>query len=235
MMKKTDDLRLHEEFLLLALRDQLGTVESGVNLNFGLGGALLADLLMMERATVEKEGRKSFLKVLDTSASGYPLIDECLLKLKKAKRRAQLVTWVQRFASIPRLKHRAAESLCERGVLGVEEGTILLLFKHKVYPELDGRVEKAVLERLRRAIFTRTREIEPRTVVLVSLADATGLLRVHFDRKMLKAQKKRIAQVTQGEFIGSAAKAAVDAATAVAAAAAAMVVIMSATTAATSS
>ena len=69
--------------------------------------------------------------------------------------------------------------------------------------------------------------MEARTVVLISLANSTGLLRANFDKKKLKERKKRITQITEGEFIGKAAADAVQAAVT----AAAMVAIMPAMTA----
>jgi Golgi phosphoprotein 3 len=222
MPSSPPNLYLYEEYLLLALRDDTGTTECGVSLGFGLGGALLADLMLLERVEVEQEKKRAFLKLTDVSSTGDSLLDECLMKLHDAKRRAVLSTWVQRFASIRRLKHRAAESLCDRGVLKSEESRFLLLFTREVYPEVDSRVEKEILARLKRAIFTQTSDIEAKTLVLVSLANSTGLLKANFDKKKLKARKDRIEKIVSGEAVGEAAQAAVQAAVQAAAMAAIM-------------
>ena len=229
MNASKSDLHLYEECLLLALKDEEGTKDPYVNLGFSLGGAMLADLLLLGKVEVEEEKRQSFLKLVDPSETGDPLLDECTLKLHHAKRRATLGTWVQRFGALRNLKHRAAEQLVARGILKAEEGTILLIFKRKLYPELDGRVEKEIVERLRRAIFTRTSEIDPRTVVLVSLADKTGLLRANFDKKKLKEQKKRMEQIGKGELIGAATQDAINAAMAAVMAASIIPIIVTTT------
>ena len=226
MIDPNAQLTLYEEFLLLALRDDTGTNASGVSLGFGLGAALLADLLLSNKVEVEQDGKRSFLKLMDSSATGDALLDECITKIQTAKRRAQLQTWVQRFSALKKLKERAAIKLCDRGILKHEEGTVLFVFKRQIYPEIDGRAEKEILGRLKRAIFTQTREMEPRTVVLVSLANSTGLLRVNFDKKKLKERKERITQITEGEFIGKAAAAAVQAAVSAAVMVAVMPVIV---------
>lgn len=227
MIDPNAQLSLYEEFLLLALRDDTGTNASGVSLGFGLAASLLADLLLSNRVEVEQDGKRSFLVLVDDSATEDDLLDECIAKIKKAKRRAQLQTWVQRFSALKKLKERAAIKLCNRGILKHEESTVLFIFKRQLYPEIDGRAEKEILGRMKRAIFTQTRDMEPRTVVLISLANSTGLLRVNFDKKKLKERKKRITQITEGEFIGKAAAEAVQAAVA----AAVMVAIMPAMTA----
>ena len=68
-----------------------------------------------------------------------------------------------------------------------------------------------MIERLKRAIFTDTRDIDPRTVVLLSLANSTGLLKVVFDKKELKSRKARIKQIVDGEVMGKAATEAIQA------------------------
>lgn len=234
MSRRTDDLPLHQEVLLLALRDDKGTSSPCANLHLGLGAAMLAELLLQERVKVVEEKRRKFLELVDGSEHDDELLDAALEKLAKAKRRAQLGTWVQRFSTIPRLHHRAAEQLVDRGILKVEEGKVLWLFKRTVYPELDGRVEDAILARLSKAIFTRTREIEARTVVLASIANSTGLLRANFPARKLKENKHRLEKLTKGELVGKAASEAVEAATA-AIVVASVIPAVAATTVATSS
>lgn len=229
MKSSKDDLHLYEECLLLALKDEEGTSDSMVNLSISLGGAILADLLMLGKVEVEKEKRQSFLKLVDPSETGDPILDECTLKLHTSKRRGNLGTWMLRFGALRNLKHRAAEQLIGRGILKAEEDTVLLIFKRKIYPELDGRVEKEIVGRLRKAIFTRMSDIDPRTVVLVSLADKTGLLSANFDKRELKEQKKRIEEIGKGELIGAAAQEAIQAAMQAVVAASIMPMLMTTT------
>jgi len=49
------------------------------------------------------------------------------------------------------------------------------------------------------------------SVVLVSLANSASLLRVVFDKKMLKARKARIEQIVNGDITGKAAQEAIQA------------------------
>lgn len=206
-------LPLHEEALLLALRDDSGTADPFVNLNHGLGAAILAELLLLQRVVVEEERKKQFLKVVEDAPTGNEVLDDALAMVATAKRRGQLVHWVQKFSSFSKLVHRIAESLCDRGVLKLDEDRVLWIFKRRIYPELDGRVEKEILERLRKAVFTQTSDLEARTVILVSIAHNTGLLRANFDKKKLKERKKRIEKLVSGELVGKATSDAIEAAT----------------------
>lgn len=203
-------LPLHEEVLLLALRDDEGTIAPGTMYQHALAGAMLSELMLQHRIAVDESDRKKRAEVIDRTSTGSPLLDECLAKMADDKPRA-LQHWVQKLSGMRNLKHRVAERLCDRGILHEEEGTILLVFSRRIYPETDPRPEQEVVERLRRAIFTDEREVDARTVVLLSLADAAGILEVVFDKKELKARKERIAQVVNGDLTGKATREAIEA------------------------
>jgi Golgi phosphoprotein 3 len=205
-------LFLHEEILLLALRDDEGTIASGGTMyQYAIGAAVLAELLLSKRIEVEQSGKRKLVNLLSPSPLGEPLIDECLKKVSSAKRRAVLQTWVSRFAYIKNLKHRVAQQLCKRGVLRADEDKVLLIFTRKIYPEVNPGPERELIRRLEHAVFTDTRDIEPRTVVLLSLADSTGLLKLAFDKRKLKSRKNRIKQIVNGEITGKAAAEAIQA------------------------
>jgi len=203
-MRKGSSLYLHEEIMLLALRDREGTVFSGTMYNFAIGGAVLAELLMAKRIDVEAIRKRQCARVLSPAPLGDPLVDECLSKLGGLKRRDQLQTWVLKFANTKNLKHRVAEQLAKRRILRIDEDKVLGIFTRKIYPEVDPRPEWELIERLRQAIFGDGGEIDPRTVVLLSLANSADLLKLVFDKKQLKSRKARIEQVVNGELTGKA-------------------------------
>ena len=211
MVRKSVPLLLHEEVMLLALRDREGTLEYGAGYRHALAGAIIAELLLGRRIALEDE-RKKIVNLVSSEPFGDEVLDECLEKIASAKRRARLQNWFCRFAQMSRLHHRVAGSLCARGILRANDDTVLLIFKRKVYPELDPLPERKLITRLRNAIFGESRTLDPRTAVLISLADSTRLLPIVFDKKELKARKQRIKQITEGELIGKAAREAIKAA-----------------------
>ncbi len=210
MIDDRNRLPLHEEVLLLALRDDEGTVASGTMYQYAVAGAILSELMLQGRIAVDDSGRKKLAKVIDPRPTGAPLLDECLDKIAATKPKP-LDHWVGKFVNIKNLKHRVAVRLCDRGILREEEGKILLVFTRTIYPETDPRPEQEIIERLRRAVFTDTRDLDPRTVVLVSLANSAGILKVVFDKKELKRRKERLEQVINGELMGKAAQEAIQA------------------------
>lgn len=230
-MPRSPGLHLHEELLLLALKDQKGTLEPGTMIRYAIGGAALAELVIEGRIEVETVKRRSYARLLAPRPTGDPILDECLGKIRDAKRRADLRTWVSRFASLRGLTHRVARELCRRGVLRADEETILLLFKRRVYPELNPVPERELRARLERAILTDSPDVDCRTVVLVSIAKSAGLLKFVLDRKRLKARKERIEQIAAGELTGKATKEAIEAMQAAVTVAAIMPAIFAATAA----
>jgi hypothetical protein len=215
--------------MLLALRDAEGTIASGTMYQYAIGAAVLAELLLSKRIEVDQSSKKKLVNFVSPTLLGEPLIDECLEKINSTKRRASLQTWVSRFAGVKNLKDRVAQQLCRRGILRADEDKVLLLFTRKIYPEVNPGPERELIRRLECAIFTDTRDIEPRTVVLLSLANSTGLLKIVFDKKKLKGRKARIKQIVNGEITGKAATEAIQAMQAAVMVACIMPAVMTAT------
>jgi hypothetical protein len=168
-------------------------------------------LLLAKRIAVE-EGKKKLVNLVSAKRVGEPVIDECLEKIGAAKRRAAVQTWVARFAQLRGLKHRVALGLCQRNILRVDQDKVLLIFRRKIYPEINPTPERQLIERLRKAVFTDARRVDGRTAILVSLANAADLLKIPFDKKELKRRKDHIERIANGDLMGKATKDAVQAA-----------------------
>ena len=210
-MNSLPHLFLHEQILLLALCDEKGTIDMGVEIQYPLAGAIAAELLLNHKIKVDESGRRKLVNLVDPAPIGDPILDECLGKVRKAKRRASLQTWVQRFSSVKKLKQRLALQLCNRGILKADEATILHIFKRKIYPEINHEPEQKFIEQMREAIFTDRSDIDPKIIVLISLAQSADLLKMAFDKKELKQRKARIKQLINGEITGKATKEAIEA------------------------
>ena len=85
-MKKSDDLSLYECALLLALRDEEGTIPAGASYHFALGGGILAELLLRGDVASETEGKKDWVVPKHEKRIADPLLDECLDLVRKSKK-----------------------------------------------------------------------------------------------------------------------------------------------------
>ncbi len=204
------ELYLHEEVLLLALRNEEGTAPFGSNYAFSLAAAVIAELMLNRRIRIADK-KRSLIEMTDALPVGDSILDDCLERIVKARRRARIETWVNRFVAL-RLTDRVARSLCRKGVLKANEDRILWIFKRRIYPELNPEPERNLIERLRSAIFTDQKDISPRTAALLSLARPTGLLEMAFDRNDLKKRQDRLAKVCNGLVLGQATSESIEAA-----------------------
>ena len=228
-MDKQPNLHLHEEILLLALKDQKGTIASSASMyQYIVGGAILAELLLQGRIKIDESSRRKPVDIVSTKLTGDSVLDECLKKVSEARRRASVQTWVTRFAGVKHLKHRVAAQLCRKNILKEDEDKVLLFFTRKIYPEIHHEPEQEIINRLKKAIFGDSEELDPRTVILLSLAHKTDLLKLIFDRKKLKERKKRIERIVNGEVVGKAASEAIAAVHAAIVAAAVIPAVVSA-------
>ena len=211
-MKETTNLLLYEELMLLALRDEKGTLEADdTAFIYTVAAALISELLLSKHLTIDHVTKnKKIINLRRSTRTGDPLLDECIARLKSAKRRASINTWVSRFAGTKKLRHRVALQLCKRGILRADEDKVLLVFTRKIYPELNPQPERELVKRLRGAIFTNKKELDPRTTVLVALADKANVLKNVFDKGELKGQKKRIKQIAEGNLTAKAAQDVID-------------------------
>lgn len=211
-MKRRTKLYPHEQLMLLALRDDKGTLESKASMHsYALGGALLAELSIHGRIRID-DTKKAMVDVADQRPLGEPVLDDCLERVVTAKRRARASTWVQRFANMKRLRHRVAAGLCRQGILRDDEDKVLLFFTRKVYPTIDPRPERELLDRLIDAVRGDAPTIDPDVALVVTVANASGLLAAHFDKATLKRRKDRLEAIADGDLVGAATKQAVQAA-----------------------
>jgi hypothetical protein len=88
---------------------------------------------------------------------------------------------------------------------------VLLFFKRKIYPAVNPEPEREVVQRLEKAIFTES-DVDARTIVLLSLANAARLLPMAFEKRALKERRDRIKALVEQESLGNAVKSAIEAA-----------------------
>ena len=209
-MWKGPPLFLYEEVMLLALQDKEGTIASNTMYQFAIGAAILSDLLLSNHICIDGSKNK-LVSVVSDKQFEDPIINECLEKISTSKKKKPLKEWVTKFSNLKDLKNRAARQLCKRNILKEDEDKVLIFFTRKIFPEINPIPEKQLIKRLRKAIFTATREIDMSTIVLISLAHNTNLLKVVFDKKKLKERKDRIEKIINGDMAGAAAKEAIEA------------------------
>jgi hypothetical protein len=222
------DLYLHQEILLLALRDDTGTVIGGM-VHYALAGAMVSELLLRQRIIANDDKRQT-VAVVDETPVGDAMLDHLLEMVARSGKHFGMRDWVLKAAHIRQLHHRIAESLCDKGILEQDDKKVMFVFTRKVYPEVDGTCEDHLRERLASVMFHEEVKPDERTAVLIAIANHAGLLNWNFPPVELKQHKQRIRDLSTGKILASEATASAITAMQSAMMAAAMVPVIMAST-----
>ena len=197
------DIHLHEQVLLLALKDRKGTLELGAGFHhLALGGAILAELGLRGCVCIE-EGKKAFVDAVPGAEPPHnEVLAEALKRVRERKRRRRAVAWVQVFSAMKQLWHRTGAGLCRKGILRKTESSVLLVFSRRAYPTVDPGPERELIARLREAIGGDG-DVELGLGVVLGVAHATGMLGIHFERKFLSGRKARLKRVVAGKHVST--------------------------------
>ena len=125
-MRPLSDLHLHEQILLLILRDRKGTPASGANHHIhALGGAVLAELALVGHVGID--GRESALveAVRGVDPPRDEILAEALALVRARERRRRAAKWVLHFSALDGLHERTAAGLCRRGILRRADSRLL--------------------------------------------------------------------------------------------------------------
>ena len=77
-MNKNDTMPLHEQLMLLMLRDDTGAMESHTDMHqLALGGAILAELILAGAIAIDDDKKKHVRRVRDTTLHDE-ILSECL-------------------------------------------------------------------------------------------------------------------------------------------------------------
>ncbi len=229
-MSRSRDLYLHEEIMLLSLKDSEGTVEFGVSYHQALAGAIISELLLKNRIAINEEKKKKLITLKNSKPFGDAILDECIEMVSREEKTKDINHWLYKFSSVKDLKNRVAQGLSHKGILKEDEDRVLFIFTRKIFPETDPGPERLIKQRVENAVMTDTEDITPETVILISIAKQTGILRTIIDKAAMKERKDRIDKLTSGEIIGVAAKEAIEAVHAAVMVACIMPVIITTTT-----
>ncbi|MCF7837289.1 MAG: anti-sigma factor antagonist [Candidatus Marinimicrobia bacterium] len=191
---------LAEEIYLLALDEEKGAIKRlpPAALRYALASALLTDLALHDRIDTDLDT----LKVLDPSPSGDPLLDDTIKRLAAEAAPQTTAFWLDQLSqSAHAIEERVLERLIAKGILKLEQRQVMWVFETRRYPLQDDRELKEVRTRLRELIMGD--EIpDPRDAVLISLADACGLIKDLLPPHDLAAARERIAALARLDLIG---------------------------------
>lgn len=191
-------LSFAEELLLLALDDKKGIIIDKTPIKYGLIGAILMDLALMNKIEADLEN----IKIVDKSPTGDDILDDVLAKIAQSEEAKTVAYWtVTLNRSINEIEERLLERLMQKGILKKEERKILWVFATRRYPVQNDQEEKEVKTRIRQVVLS---DIIPdsRDVVLISLVKSCYLVNEIFSQEEINVVQERIEQIAKMDLIG---------------------------------
>ena len=194
-------LRFAEEIVLLSLRDDDGKFVPvpATSMQHALAAAVLMELALENRIDTDPEN----LILIDSTPMGDSLLDPTLEMIAAGDQRDARY-WVDQTArQADDIKQKALARMVERGILEQQEERFLWVFRSRRYPVIDGRQDREVKLRILGVLLSD--EIpDPRDIVIISLADACGILRHLLPKREFESTRDRIDQIRKLDLIGQA-------------------------------
>ena len=186
-------LILAEELFILALDPEKGNIPGSLvaQLQYGVSGALLAELALMGKIGVDD---KKKLELLDCSLCGDELLDRTLTKIVKSDRLRKMTHWVKLFGSNSKKTYKElGERLVEKGILKKEPRKYLWVIPSEAFPEKDASAKYLIKNKLRAVVLTGKKP-EADVLALLSLVRACNMLDSIFTKDELKMARKLVDQ-----------------------------------------
>ena len=190
-------LTLPEQLMLLALRDDKGSVifSASTALPYGLAGAVLLELFF--RGKITHENKK--IRIVDKNQIDDPIISEALTLMTVSSKERDPKYWVQKINSkVKKLKHRVIDKLVEQQILNREGHKFLWFFNVDRYPTLDVVPEMEIRNNIRNIVLNDYKPTE-REIALLSLMKACSLMNEIFQRGERKLAKKKIRKLIENQ------------------------------------
>jgi Golgi phosphoprotein 3 (GPP34) len=191
-----------EELLLLAY-DLRGKCRIGpVELDCGVGGAMLSDLRLAGRLRLNGTA----LAVADPEPVGDPVLDGLLSDIAASPRSRTPQEWVTRLRATDH-QRRLLARLSDRGQVEVDRHRTLGVFVETRYPVRDIVGLWEAQQRVVAAVTTAAGPADARTLALGALVAASGLGKAVFATSgNWRILRDRMREMTAGDWVATAVR-----------------------------
>lgn len=198
-------LRLVDQIILLLLQDDGRFIDAPKwNLECTIAGAVLMDLALEDRVDTDLEA----LHVANAQPTGDDLLDGALAAIAEDERRDALY-WVRRTTrDVPEIRAGALNRLVEQGILVQREIRYLGIRRSRVFPLADSDEARQVSQHVRDVLSAEDIP-HPRDVMLVDLAQSSGVLAHLLTRRQRRREGERIRLFQRMDLISQAVFAAI--------------------------
>jgi hypothetical protein len=201
---------LAEDLLLLVTGNASGRLSvSSAEVDAGLGGAIMIDLLLMGRVDLSGDGdpgRRGRIIVRDPSPVGDEVLDAALGILVK-RQGGKPFTAIRPLAK--NLRRQLYQRLAGNGAVRPERGRVLGIFPTRTWPEQDATHREQVRQLVTQALVQQEPP-DDRAAALIALLHALRCehkiidpSQHHLSRRQLRA---RAGQIAEGNWVSEAVR-----------------------------
>jgi len=192
-------LTMLEEVVLLSVDEQTGNLRSTREFGtaYALVGAVCFDLALARKIDTDTED----LHILDTTPTGNATLDRICAHMAGRPDLKTVRAWIEEiFLQRHDLESEALASLIDRGILRHEKSKLLWIIDVQRFPMVNNRPQQHVTLRLAQAILSDDIP-DTRDIMLVSIAEACGLLEYVLSDSTLRLRSQRIQTLCNLETI----------------------------------
>jgi Golgi phosphoprotein 3 len=201
-------LTMLEEVVLLAVNEKTGGVQTdqGYGTGYALAGAVFFDLALAKKIDTDT----SEVQVIDSTPTGVAVLDGVLSTMAGRPEKSTVRAWIEELRSLEEtLVDAALQMLVERGILRHETTKRLWVIDVERYPVVNDKRQRHVKLRLAQAILDDAIP-DTRDIMLVSVAEACGLLTLVLPSEELDRRRQRIEMLCGLETISRVVTAAIN-------------------------
>ncbi len=190
---------LLEEIVLLTINPKTGCLDGGheCSVRYALAGAILFDLALANRIDTDVDS----VTVIDNTPTGNPIQDELLAALSKSAAPQKVRDCVEQIFYQGRdLEGEALAELVKKGIVKQESTKLLWVIDRQRLRILDGASRQLAAARVAQAVLGDDIP-DVRDIMLVSLANACGLLGMVLAPAQIELRAERIQTLCKIETI----------------------------------
>jgi Golgi phosphoprotein 3 len=192
---------LAEELFLISIHEKKHSLSfsSNYEVDYALAGALLAELLLLEKIRINEDGR---VEANPVSYTDDPILAIVLKKIKKEKKSRKINFWIRVFGQDQiKIKEQIIENLIQKKIFTAKKKKFLWI-PYKEYTQQDTTAKFFSKEMLRLVVFAREKSGD-QAIILLSLVRACNLLDHLFTVDEIAAAKTRVNELVKNETVGN--------------------------------
>jgi len=196
-------LTLPQALMLLALRDDKGSLYSGY-FPQALAGAALTELLLAESLVSQQQAKPKYVCAENVKLDSK-FLNEILDYIREDGKPRSLKNLAERISQKSQFIKTLGSELCDLGAVAEEKSKILGIFPSTKWPTVNGRIEAGLIEEIRKALNPTLpiEDMDDKIGLLIVLAEAGGFLKYNLDKDFYKISKSRLKNMKNAEFINS--------------------------------